>query len=113
MVERGEIWWADLGMPRGSEPGFRHPVVIVQSDDFNQTRLKTSVGVTITSNLRLAEMPGNVILPKNATRLAKDSVANVTQIVTLDKNDLLERIGTLSDELMIQINEGLRLVLSL
>jgi mRNA interferase MazF len=113
VIERGEVWWADLGMPRGSSPGFRRPIVIIQSDDFNQTRLNTTLGVVITTNLRLAEMPGNIMLRKSVVNLPKDSVINVTQVVTIDKHNLLERIGRLSDELIEQIEDGLRLVLSL
>ena len=113
VIERGEVWWAELGTPRGSGPGFRRPIVIIQSDDFNQTRLNTTLGVVITTNLRLAEMPGNVTLRKSVVNLPKDSVINVTQVVTVDKHDLLERMGKLSDELIEQIENGLRLVLSL
>jgi mRNA interferase MazF len=113
VIERGEIWWADLPEPRGSSPGYRHPIVIIQSDNFNQTKLNTVIGVIITTNLDLAEMPGNVLLKKNQSGLPKDSVANVTQIVTADKKLLLEHIGTLSERKMEQIEEGLRLVLSL
>ncbi len=98
VVERGEIWWADLPEPRGSSPGYRHPILIIQSDSFNQTKLKTVIGVVITTNLRLAEMPGNSLLKKNASPLPEDSVVNVTQIVTADKDVLLEYVGTLSEQ---------------
>lgn len=113
VIERGQIWWADLPEPRGSGPGYEHPIIVVQSDDFNLTNLNTIIGVIITSNLDLAEMPGNVLLKKEQTELAKDSVANVTQVVTVDKSELLEYIGTLSERKMEQIENGLRLVLSL
>lgn len=113
VIERGQIWWADLPKPRGSGPGYEHPIIVVQSDDFNLTNLNTIIGVIITSNLDLAEMPGNVLLKKEQTELAKDSVANVTQVVTVDKSELLEYIGTLSERKMEQIENGLRLVLSL
>lgn len=112
-MERGEIWWAALPEPNGSSPGFDRPVVIVQSDKFNRTKLNTIIGAVITSNLDLAEMPGNVLIKKNQSELPKDSVVNVTQIITLDKSDLLEYAGTLSDKKMEQIDNGLRLVLSL
>ena len=85
VVARGEVWWADLDDPRGSEPGFRRPVVIVQADAFNRSRLRTILGVILTSNTRLLDAPGNVLLPATSTGLPKDSVANVTQIVTLDE----------------------------
>ncbi len=113
IVERGEIWWADLPEPRGSSPGFQHPVLIVQSDDFNQTKLNTVIGVVITTNLRLADMPGNVLLEKRTSGLPKNSVVNVTQIVTFDKNELLEFVGNVSAQKMEQVDRGLWLVLSL
>ncbi|MFN2392683.1 MAG: type II toxin-antitoxin system PemK/MazF family toxin, partial [Pyrinomonadaceae bacterium] len=111
IVERGEIWWADLPEPHGSSPGFQHPVLIVQSDDFNQTKLNTVMGVVITTNLRLADMPGNVLLEKRTSGLPKNSVVNVTQIVTFDKNELLEFVGNVSAQKMEQVDSGLRLVL--
>ncbi len=95
MISQGEVWWADLADPAGSEPGFRRPVVIVQGDSFNRSRLATVVCVALTSNLRWAEAPGNVLLTTKATGLPKDSVANVSQIVTLDRGSLVERVGAL------------------
>jgi mRNA interferase MazF len=112
-ITRGEIWWADLREPRGSGPGFRRPIVIVQSDKFNQSRINTVIGAIVTTNLDLAKMPGNVLIKKGQGGLKQDSVANVTQVVTIDKNILLERIGSLSSQKLLQIEEGLRLVLSL
>jgi mRNA interferase MazF len=113
VVERGEIWWTDLPEPRGSIPGFRHPVLIIQSNKFNQTKLNTFVGVVITSNLRLSKMPGNVLIVPQQSGLPENSVVNVTQIVTADKTDLLEFVGSLSERKMEQIDQGLRLVLSI
>ena len=113
VIERGEIWWTDLPEPKGSMPGFRHPVLIIQADRFNRTQLDTFVGAVITTNLRLAKMPGNVLIEPKQSGLPEDSVVNVTQIVTANKTDLLEFIGTLSERKMEQIDEGLRLVLSL
>jgi len=113
VIERGQIWWADLPEPRGSSPGYEHPIVVIQSDYFNQTKINTIIGAVITSNLDLAEMPGNVLIKKNQTELSKDSVVNATQIVTVDKSELLEYVGTLSERKMEQIENGLRLVLSL
>lgn len=110
---RGEIWWADLADPIGSEPGYRRPVLIIQDDTFNQSRINTVIVVSITSNLRLAEAPGNALLPCAATGLAKDSVANVSQIFTIDKTFLVERIGTLPDYLQEEVDEGLRMILYL
>ncbi len=95
MISQGDVWWADIGEPAGSEPGFRRPVVVVQSDDFNRSALGTVVAVSLTSNLRWANAPGNVRLTTRATGLPRDSVANVSQIVTLDKSSLTERAGRL------------------
>ena len=95
MIAQGEVWWAELAEPSGSEPGFRRPVVIVQGDAFNRSRIATVVCVVLTSNLRWADAPGNVLLSSRLTGLPKDSVANVSQLVTLDRNVLTERVGAL------------------
>ena len=96
VISQGEVWWADLHEPAGSGPGFRRPVVVVQGDTFNQIALRTVVCVAITSNRRWADAPGNVLLSARLTGLARDSVANVSQIVTLDRSTLTERVGRLS-----------------
>jgi len=106
-------WWADLGEPRGSSPGFHCPIVIIQSDFLNQSQISSLVVAIITTSLRLGEMPGNVALSERVSGLREKSVVNVSQIFTLDRNDLLEYVGTLSERKMEQIDEGLRLVLSL
>lgn len=113
VVLRREVWWADLDKPRGSEPGFRRPIVVVQADSFNRSRLRTIVGVVLTSNARLLDAPGNVLLPAKNSGLSKDSVANVTQIITLDKTYLSERAGRITPKLMAQVDAGLKLVLDL
>lgn len=113
MIQRGDVWWAELDESRGSAPAFRRPVVIVQADAFNRSRIATIVAVTLTSNLRLADAPGNVLIPRRDSGLAKDSVANVSQLVTLDRSALAERVGPLPGELVRQVNRGLRLVLDL
>jgi len=113
VVQRREVWWADLEEPRGSEPGFRRPVLVVQADAFNRSKLRTVVGVVLTSNTRLLDAPGNVLLPSKATGLPRDSVANVTQIVTLDEDYLTERTGRVAPGLMAQVDAGLKLVLDL
>lgn len=95
MISRGEVWWAELPEPSGSEPGFRRPVVVVQGDAFNRSRIGTVVCVALTSNLRWAEAPGNVLLSARSTGLPKDSVANVSQFVTLDREVLTARAGVL------------------
>jgi mRNA interferase MazF len=96
VISQGDVWWADLGDPAGSEPGFRRPVVVVQADTFNRSALRTVVVVPLTSNLRWASAPGNMRLTARATGLPRDSVANVSQIVTLDRSGLVERVGRLS-----------------
>ena len=113
MIQRGQIWWADLDAPRASEPGYRRPVLVIQSDDFNRSRINTVVAIALTSNLRLADAPGNVLLAAKETGLGKDSVANVSQIVTLDKAFLSEKIRRLPHETMHIIENGIRLILSL
>jgi mRNA interferase MazF len=95
VIAQGEVWWAELGESSGSEPGFRRPVVVVQGDSFNRSRIATTVCVVLTSNLRWAEAPGNVLLSSKLTGLPKDSVTNVSQIVTLDRASLTERVGAL------------------
>ena len=112
-MELGEIWWAELPDPTASEPGFRRPVVIVQSNTFNRSRIRTIIAVVLTSNLRLAEAPGNVLIAASDSGLPKDSVANVSQVITVDRTFLTERCGRLPGHLIRSIDEGLRLVLSL
>jgi mRNA interferase MazF len=111
MVKRGEIWWASLADPAGSGPGFRRPVLVVQKDAFNESHIATTVVVVITGNLHLADAPGNVFLPKKSTGLPKDSVANVSQIITIDKHFLTERVGNLPRSLYEKVEAGLELVL--
>jgi mRNA interferase MazF len=113
VIQRGEIWWADLAEPTGSEPGFRRPILVIQSDGFNRSRIDTVIIVVITSNLRLAEAPGNVLLPHKLTGLTKDSVANVSQVLTVDKGFLTEKVGSLPSFLFREVENGLRLVMGL
>lgn len=113
VVERGDLWWADLADPVASEPGYKRPVLIIQSDAFNRSGINTVVAVILTSNLRLEQAPGNVRLPAKKTGLPKESVANVSQIVTLDKRFLRDKCGRLPSDLMFEIEEGVRLALSL
>jgi mRNA interferase MazF len=112
-VRRGEVWWADLDEPRGSEPGYRRPILIIQDDGFNRSRIATVVVVVISSNLRLVDAPGNVLISAKTAGLPKDSVANVSQIVTIDRDFLDERIGRLPARLMAAVDAGLKLVLAL
>lgn len=113
MIRRGEVRWAQLGEPRGSGPGYRRPVLVVQADPFNRSRIATVVVAAITSNLDLAAAPGNVLLPAGASGLPRDSVANVSQLLTLDRRSLGEAVGTLPADLTGRVDEGLRLVLAL
>lgn len=113
VVERGEVWWITLPEPAGSEPGFRRPFVIVQSNVFNRSRLQTVIGVLLTSNMRLLDAPGNVLVPGRAAGLPRDSVANVTQLITVDRDDLHDRTRKLPGHILADIDVGLRLVLDL
>jgi len=112
-MKRGEVWWADLPEPSASEPGYRRPVLILQSDEFTRSKIRTVVVVAITSNVRLAAAPGNVSLSRKGAGLNRESVVNVSQILTLDKSFLSERTGKLSQETMSEVDEGVRLVLAL
>ncbi len=112
-LARGDIWWADLPEPRGSEPGYRRPLLIVQNDAFNRSRLRTTIAVVLTSNVRLVDAPGNVLVPARASGLPRDSVANVSQIITVDRSALTERIGRLPGSMVEQVADGLRLTLAL
>ena len=111
MIQQGDIYWVDLGEPLGSEAGFRHPHVVVQNDLFNCSRVQTVVVCALTSNLRWAEAPGNVLLKPGEANLPKQSVVNVSQIFTVDKRQLEEKIGSLSSLRVRAILDGIRLVL--
>jgi len=112
-MKRGEIWWADLPDPIASEPGYRRPLVVIQIDEFNRSRINTLVVVVLTTNLRVSEAPGNVFLKSEQTGLPKDSVANVSQILTVDKSFLTEKAGKLRKQDLLKIETGIRLVLGL
>jgi mRNA interferase MazF len=108
---QGQVWWAELPDPLGSGPGFRRPVLVVQGNAFNRSRIATVVVVPLTSNLRLAEAPGNVLLTRAETGLPEDSVANVSQIVTIDRSLLVDLVGQVPARLMALVRGGLDLVL--
>jgi mRNA interferase MazF len=112
-MKRGEIWWASLPKPTGSGPGYRRPVLIVQSNAFNNSRISTVVVAVFTSNLALAEAPGNVRVAKSESGLPKASVVNVSQVITLDRDLLTSRIKALQSKTMQQVDTGLQLVLGL
>jgi mRNA interferase MazF len=111
VINQGDVFWVDLGDPIGSEPGYRHPHVVVQNNVFNRSRINTVVVCALTSNLRRAKAPGNVLLEEGEADLPKQSVVNVSQIFTVDKKDLGERIGALSRQRVRQILDGIRLVI--
>lgn len=113
MIRRGDIYWADLGEPQGSRPAKTRPVVVVQSQTYNDSRLRTAVVATFTSNTALAAQPGNVFVPEPTGGLSKDSVVNVTSLATIDKQELRAPIGRLPDYLMQEVDRGLRRVLGL
>jgi mRNA interferase MazF len=113
VIRRGEIWWATLRPPIGSEPGFRRPILIIQADSFNRSRIRTVIAIVVTSNLRLAEAPGNVRLAKRQSGLPRESVANVSQVVTLERSFLSERVGRILPAKQREIDAGLRLAMAL
>lgn len=110
MIAQGDIWWAALSEPVGSGPGFDRPVVITQGDPFNRSRIATVVVVPLTSNTRLATMPGNVLLAARKTGLPKDSVANVTQFIAIDRSLLRERVGRISRSQVELLLRGIDIV---
>lgn len=112
-LARGDVWWADLPDPQGSEPGYRRPLLIVQNDAFNRSRLRTVIAVVLTGNVRLVDAPGNVLVPAKESGLSRDSVANVSQVITVDRDALTERVGRLPGSLIEQVASGLRLALGL
>ena len=112
VISQGDIWWADLPVPRKSEPGYRRPVIIVQSNSLNRSRIATVVCVPLTGNVKWALMPGNVHLPAAATGLPKNSAANVSQIITIDKDLLIERVGQLPNSKLEAVFSGIELVLA-
>ena len=111
-MKRGEVWWASLKPPEGSGSGYRRPVLIVQANSFNESQISTVLVSVITSNLALAQAPGNVRISKSDSALPKASVVNISQILTIDRQFLSVRIGTLPGHVMDRVNEGLKLVLS-
>jgi len=113
VIERGGLYWADLGPAVGHRPAKRRPVLVIQADSYNASRLATVLGAVVTSNTALATMPGNTFLPAAATGLPRDSVVNVTALVTLNKTDLADRIGAVLPSLLVDVDQGLRRVLGL
>lgn len=110
-IKQGDIFWANLGVPKGSAPGYRHPHVVIQNNVFNESKINTVVVCSITSNLKRAKSPGNVLLRKGEGNLKKNSVINISQIITVDKSDIVEKIGSLSQSRISQIIEGVKLLI--
>jgi mRNA interferase MazF len=113
VIERGSIWWAGLGDPRGSKPAYRRPPLIIQADAFNRSRIQTVIAAVLTTNLRLVDAPGNVLVPATASGLRRDSVANVSRLITVNRDDLQEQAGQVDAATMRRVDAGLRLVLAL
>lgn len=109
-INQGDIFWVDLEDPKGSEPGYRHPHVVIQNNVFNKSKINTVVVCALTSNLKRATAPGNIVLRKGEGNLPKDSVVNISQVVTLNKSDLVEKIGSLSPKRIQQIVGGIKLL---
>ena len=109
--QRGEVWWAQMGVPTGSEPGYRRPVVIVQGNSYNRSDIATVVCVPVTTQVKLQTSPGNVLLPKSASGLPKQSVANVSQIMAMNKSRLIDRAGKLPDRHLQLIYDGIDIIL--
>jgi len=112
-MKRGEIWWAELPDPTRSEPGYKRPVLIVQADAFNKSRIRTVIAAALTKNLNLAQAPGNVPVSPKQSGLTQKSVINVSQLITLDKSFLTEQVRTLPPNTLTKVEQGLRLVLCL
>jgi mRNA interferase MazF len=110
-IKQGDIYWANLAAPRGSEPGFRHPCVVIQNDAFNASCIATVVVCALTTNLKRAEAPGNVTLHKGEANLSKKSVVNISQVITVDKSNLKDKIGSLSSERTKEIVNGIKLLI--
>lgn len=111
MIRQGDIFWVDLATPSGSAPGYKHPHVVIQNNVFNQSKINTVVVCALTSNLKRARSPGNVLLSKGEANIKKESVVNISQVVTVDKADLIEKIGTLSSSRIKQVIEGITLLI--
>ena len=110
VIKQGEIYWVDLAEPKGSEPGYRHPHIVIQNNLFNDSRINTTVVCSLTSNLSRVKAPGNVMLEKGEANLSKQSVVNISQIFTVNKADLIEKIGQVSEKRMLEILDGIKLL---
>ena len=113
VIKRGEIWWAELPEPLVSGSGYKRLLLVIQSNEFNESKINTIIAAVITSNIRLSAAPGNVLLSPKKSKLPKESVINVSQIITIDKSFLTEKVNTISNTIMAKVNEGMRLILQL
>ncbi len=113
VIKRGEIWWAEIPEPVGSEPGYKRPLVIIQSNEFNNSNINTIIAAVITTNIHLAAAPGNILLSAKKSKLPKKSVVNISQLITINKSFFTEKVHTLSNKVMEQIDNGIKLVLKL
>lgn len=113
VIKRGQIWWAELPESIGSGSGYRRPLLIIQSNSFNKSKINTIIAAVITSNIRLSAAPGNILLSTKKSKLPKESVINVSQLITIDKSFLTEKVNILSSSIMANVDEGVRLVLQL
>jgi mRNA interferase MazF len=111
VITQGDLYWVDLGEPRGSEPGYRHPFVVIQNDAFNKSKINTAVVCALSSNVKLAQAPGNVLLKKGEANLPKASVVNISQVMTVNKAELGTKIGQLSKKRMEEIIDGFQFLL--
>ncbi len=112
VIKQGDLFWVNLGPPSGSAPGFRHPHVVIQNNIFNKSKINTVVVCALTSNLKRAKAPGNILLSKGEANLKKSSVVNISQMTTVDKSDLIKKIGSLSPSRVKQIIDGVKLLIS-
>lgn len=110
VIKQGEIYWVDLAEPKGSEPGYRHPHIVIQNNLFNASRINTIVVCSLTSNLSRAKAPGNILLSKGEANLPKKSVVNISQIFTVNKSDLVEKLGQVSEKRIMEILDGIKLL---
>lgn len=110
VIKQGEIYWINLSEPKGSEPGYRHPHIVIQNNLFNTSRINTVVVCSLTSNLNRANAPGNVLLNKGEANLSRKSIVNISQIFTVNKTDLVEKIGQVSQNRMMEVLDGLKLL---
>lgn len=111
VIEQGDIYWIDLGEPSGSEPGYRHPHIVIQNNVFNASKINTAVVCSLTTNLKRADAPGNILLNKGEANLSKDCVVNVSQIFTVNKSELIDKIGQVSKKRFSEILKGIKLLI--